>query len=125
MWDIYNKYKDRLIAECKWAITRLMLEYENRDFEDVEQDNIILLIKNINRLLEKLCDYDGYMGGCSRSIIEHYEKLRLLLNEYGYNNQNILLNEHPEIRISDGTIIALDRLFHLDIGVFGLEDFLD
>lgn len=125
MWDIYNKYKDRLIAECKWVITRLILEYENRDFEDDEQDNIILLIKNIARLLEKLCGYDGHMGGCSRSIIEHYEKLRLLLNEYGCNNEHILLNEHPEIRISDGTRFALDRLFHLDIGILNVGDFID
>lgn len=125
MREIQDKFIDRLIAECRWVITRLMLDYENKAVEKFEQTGMAGLIANIGLLIGELERVPTYNSPNVLQLLEWYERIRNLLNKYGYNNQEILEDEYSKIRISDETVDALDRLFHLDIGILELEDFIE
>ena len=125
MKQIIDKYIEKLIAWCNYAIVNLMLDYENGDFKDENQEGIKKIIDNIMELSFRLDYNDGNFDISTEESLDEYEKIRNMLKNYNLRIKDILSNKSAKIKISGSTKQTLDAMLDLDIGILDLEDFVD
>lgn len=70
MREIQDKFIDRIIAECRWVVTKLMLDYENKTVEKFEQIGMAGLIANIGLLIDELERVPKYNNPNALQLLE-------------------------------------------------------